>query len=98
MSSQQNKITGVLCLALLEQLISSQSIANTGGRILLPRHEQQGAWRPESRFVGSFPSIRWGCITAPRHGGRTPRLGRSVTAVKSPLALGLKCKGIQKRF
>lgn len=28
MSSQQNKITGVLCLALLEQLIGSQSIAN----------------------------------------------------------------------
>lgn len=98
MSSQQNKITRVLCLDLREQLISSRSITNTGGRILLLHHEQERAWSPKSRFLGNFPFVRWEYIIIPCRSGRTLCLGRNITAVKSPLALGLKCKGIQKGF
>jgi len=98
MSSQQKKITGVLCLALLEQLISSRSIANAGARILLPWREQERAWPLGSRFLRSFPSLRWEGISAPCHRSRTSCLGRSIAAVKSPLALGVKGKGIQKHF
>lgn len=98
MNSQQSKITRVLCLALLEQLMSSQSTANAVGQILLPHHEQERAWPPKIRFVRSFSSIRWEHITAACHSSRTLCLGRNRTAVKSPLALGLKYKGIQKRF
>lgn len=65
MSSQQNKITGVPRLALLEQLMSSQSTATTGGQILPPVVSRRGLGPQEAGFLGGNVSLH--LVTAAGH-------------------------------
>lgn len=60
MSSQQTKITGVFCLALLEQLMCWRSTAGTGRQILLPLPWAGGASAPRRHVPGELPPHKVG--------------------------------------
>lgn len=50
----------------------------------------RGASAPRRHIPGELPPIRWGRVTTPGPSGSTWCLGESITALKSPLAAGLK--------